>query len=89
VEIVSGPFGNDLIKREEPFGETNVAGVFPCGDASTMIKQFTFAMGHGAAAGAGVHFALNQEMHTAVAKKIIGVEPAHVKQMGMREFLAR
>ncbi|GAB7338766.1 hypothetical protein MBLNU457_5475t1 [Dothideomycetes sp. NU457] len=89
VEIVSDPFGNDLVKREEPFGKTNVDGVFACGDAGTMIKQLTFAMAHGAAAGAGVHFALSQERQAAAAEKIKGVEPAHVKQMGMPEILAK
>jgi len=89
VEIVSDPFGNDLIKREEPFGKTNVDGVFACGDAGTMIKQFTFAMAHGAAAGAGVHFALSQERQTAIAGKIRDAEPELIKQLGMPEILAK
>lgn len=89
VEIVSDPYGNDLVKREEPFGKTNVDGVFACGDVGTMIKQFTFAMAHGAAAGAGVHLALSQERQAAVAEKIKGVKPAQVKQMGMPEILAK
>jgi len=89
VEVVSDPFGNDLIKREEPFGKTNIDGVFACGDAGTMIKQFTFAMAHGAAAGAGVHFALSQERQAAVTEKSKDLKPEYVKQMGMPAILAK
>ena len=54
IEVVSsGPMG-DNIKRNEPFGETNIKGVFAAGETGTPLKQVTIAMSTGALAAAGI-----------------------------------
>lgn len=61
VEIAPDGRNGTLLKRSEPFGESNARGVFIAGDAGVIMKQFTFAMTCGVAAGAGVCFQLGQE----------------------------
>lgn len=46
VEIEQSPLG-PIIKKSEPFWETNVKGVFVAGDAGTQTKQVTIAMSSG------------------------------------------
>ena len=53
VEIVPSMFGTCL-KRNEPFGETNVKGCFVAGDAGTPLTQVTFALAHGVAVAGGI-----------------------------------
>ena len=57
-----------MLKRNEPFGETNVKGVFAAGDAGTALKQFVIAMQQGVNAGAGVAFRLGQEANEEIAE---------------------
>ena len=70
VDILPDGRGGTLLKRNEPFGETNVHGVFTGGDAGTFLKQFTMAMAHGGTAGAGVAFQLTEEHGEAIAKEL-------------------
>ena len=60
VEIASDPMGN-FVKRNEPFGETNIPGVFAVGDASMSMKHVTVAMSTGIAAAGGVSMQLVSE----------------------------
>ena len=53
VEVVPTMFGTCL-KRNEPFGETNVKGCFVAGDAGTPLTQVTSAVAHGVAVAGGV-----------------------------------
>ena len=46
VEIMDTPMG-PFVKRSEPFGATNVKGVFAAGDAAVFIKHVTMAMQQG------------------------------------------
>ena len=59
VEVVPDGMGGDMFRRSEPFGESNVKGVYVAGDAGVMIKAFVFAMGHGVSAGVGVAHAIS------------------------------
>lgn len=60
VEIASDPMGN-FVKRNEPFGETNVPGVFAVGDAAMSMKNVTVAMSTGIAAAGGLSMQLGNE----------------------------
>lgn len=70
VEIIADAMGGQALKRNEPFGETNVKGVLVAGDASIMMKQVTAAMFQGGAAGAGVHFLISQDEERELGKKL-------------------
>jgi thioredoxin reductase len=60
VEIIEDPSGA-LVKRTEPFGESNVKGVFVVGDIGTPFKQVTAAMATGVTAIAGLTMQLFTE----------------------------
>ena len=61
VEVISDWSGTNL-KRNEPFGESNVSGVFVVGDAGTALKQVTSAATTGVmAAGAISHQLCSEE----------------------------
>lgn len=70
VEIIDDGFGGQMLKRNEPFGETNVKGVLTAGDASISMRQVTAAMFKGGAAGAGVHFLITQDEERKLEKKL-------------------
>jgi gliotoxin/aspirochlorine biosynthesis thioredoxin reductase len=70
VEVQPDGRGGTQLKRNEPFGETNVQGVFTAGDAGTWMKQFTMAMAHGTSAGAGVCFQLGHDEDEKIAEKL-------------------
>ncbi|KAF2162358.1 hypothetical protein M409DRAFT_69244 [Zasmidium cellare ATCC 36951] len=70
VEIIDDGFGGQMLKRNEPFGETNVKGVLTAGDASILMRQVTAAMFQGGAAGAGVHFLISQDEERELEKKL-------------------
>ena len=53
VEIVPSMFGTCL-KRNEPFGETNVRGCFVAGDAGSPMTHVTVAVAQGVAVAGGV-----------------------------------
>lgn len=72
VEIVPDVMGGRMLKRSEPFGETNVKGVFVAGDVGTLMKQFTFAMAQGVSAGGGVCIQLGQEEDESIVHKLDG-----------------
>lgn len=61
VEMVALPSEDKIVKRSEPFGETNICGVFAAGDIGVMMKQVTAAMFSGVCAGGGVHMQLSNE----------------------------
>ncbi|KAI6891941.1 hypothetical protein KC318_g13420 [Hortaea werneckii] len=63
-------FGDEMLRRDEPFGESNVKGVFVAGDAGTPFKQVTTAMFHGTMAGIGVNMQLIAEEQEIVAKEV-------------------
>ncbi|KAL9094405.1 MAG: hypothetical protein Q9165_003255 [Trypethelium subeluteriae] len=68
VETVESPFGVD-VKRAEPFGATNVPGVYVAGDVGTPMKSVTAAMFHGGMAAAGVaHQCVTEENRIALAR---------------------
>ncbi|KAF2237292.1 FAD/NAD(P)-binding domain-containing protein [Viridothelium virens] len=68
VEMAESPFGVD-VKRVEPFGGTNVAGVYVAGDVGTPLKSVTGAMFHGGMAAAGVaHQCITEENKIALAR---------------------
>jgi gliotoxin/aspirochlorine biosynthesis thioredoxin reductase len=46
LEMADTPFGK-IIKRNEPFGSTNISGVFSCGDVGSAMKHVTQAMSQG------------------------------------------
>lgn len=71
VDVLPDGREGTLLKRNEPFGESNVPGVFVAGDAGVIMKQFTVAMTQGVAAGAGVCFQLGQEEEQQLKKKIL------------------
>lgn len=54
VEVVSDGIGGEMLQRSEPFGASNVEGVFVAGDAGVMVNAFVLAMGQGCCAGMGV-----------------------------------
>ena len=60
VEVVSDWSGTNL-KRNEPFGESNVRGVFVAGDAGTALKQVTGAATTGVMAAGGLSHQLCSE----------------------------
>ena len=61
VDILDDGRDGTILQRNEPFGETNVKGVFVTGDAGVVMKQFSVAMSYGVGAGAGVAFQLGDE----------------------------
>lgn len=60
LEIVDTPVGG-VIKRDEPFGNTNIDGIFACGDAATSMKHVTQAMAQGTFVAAGIVQSLHNE----------------------------
>lgn len=46
LEMVITPLGR-IVKTNEPFGSTNVNGVFACGDVGTAMKHVTQALSQG------------------------------------------
>ena len=70
VEILSDGKNGTVLKRSEPFGETNVHGVFTAGDIGVVMKQFSNAMALGIAAGAGVALQLGGDEEHELAKKL-------------------
>lgn len=50
-----------VVKRTEPFGETNVPGVFVIGDAGVQVKHVTNAAYTGIAAAGGISMQLATE----------------------------
>ncbi|KAK5157638.1 hypothetical protein LTR04_005378 [Oleoguttula sp. CCFEE 6159] len=81
VDIIEGP--DSLVKRNDPFGETNVKGVFVAGDAGTLLKQIMGHMAQGATADAVIHIQLcQQEIERVMANlKSMEVEDVKVKEM--------
>ena len=84
VETTENMFGTDL-KSNEPFGESNVKGVFVAGDAGSAKKAVPMAYGSGCLAGAGVASQLSTEEGEAVIARFkdtnvrnlaVGVEDA-------------
>ncbi|KAI7162352.1 hypothetical protein KC343_g13108 [Hortaea werneckii] len=65
-------FGDEMLRRDEPFGESNIKGVFVAGDAGTPFKQVTTAMFHGTMAGVGVNMQLVAEEQEISAKDVDG-----------------
>ncbi|KAI6862824.1 hypothetical protein KC323_g5290 [Hortaea werneckii] len=65
-------FGDEMLRRDEPFGESNIKGVFVAGDAGTPFKQVTTAMFHGTMAGIGVNMQLVAEEQEILAKGVDG-----------------
>ncbi|KAI6790451.1 hypothetical protein KC360_g5910 [Hortaea werneckii] len=63
-------FGDEMLRRDEPFGESDVKGVFVAGDAGTPFKQVTTAMFHGTMAGVGVNMQLIAEEHEILAEEV-------------------
>jgi thioredoxin reductase len=70
VEVLDDGREGTYLKRNEPFGETNVKGVFTAGDAGVVMKQFTVAMTQGVAAGAGVSFSLGQDEDAKIMEQL-------------------
>lgn len=68
VEGLEDQNGCEVLKRNEPFGETNVKGVLAAGDIGTMMKLVTQAMYMGTVAGAGLHMQLVQEEEIGIAE---------------------
>ena len=62
VEVLDDGRGGTQLKRNEPFGETNINGVFAAGDAGTLLKQVTIAMQQGTGAGAAIAMQLGQQV---------------------------
>jgi gliotoxin/aspirochlorine biosynthesis thioredoxin reductase len=60
VEVVKESSGT-VAKKNKPFNESNVRGVFIAGDAGTSVKQVTIAMAAGTLAAMGVTFQLGAE----------------------------
>lgn len=54
VEVIPDGWGGEMFKRSEPFGASNVDGVFVVGDAGMMMKAFVLAMAQGVGAGIAV-----------------------------------
>ncbi|KAL2354259.1 hypothetical protein BJ546DRAFT_1092172 [Cryomyces antarcticus] len=77
------PWPDSLVKRNDPFGETNVKGVFVAGDAGTLLKQIMGHMAQGATADAVIHIQLcQQEIERVMANlKSMEVEDVKVKEM--------
>ena len=68
IETTTNVFGTD-VKRVEPFGTTNVPGVWVCGDVATPMKAVTAAMFHGGVTAAGVaHYCVAEEDRIALAR---------------------
>lgn len=71
VEKLPDGRGGTLLKTSQPFGETNLEGVFVTGDAGVVMKHFANAMALGVAAGAGVSFQLGKEEERELAKNLV------------------
>lgn len=74
VEVVADGMGGDMLRRSEPFGGSNVKGVFVAGDAGVLMKSFVSAMSQGVAAGAGVANTLVGEEHQRVGQEVEDLE---------------
>lgn len=61
VEYAKDVVQGRVIRRTEPFGETNVYGVFVIGDAGTQVKHVTNAAYTGIAAAGGISMQLVTE----------------------------
>lgn len=72
VEIVSDGWGGEMLKRSEPFGESNVKGVLVAGDAGAVIKAFVHAMGQGVNAGVGIANSLIGAEQARAVKEAVG-----------------
>lgn len=70
VEIVSDGMRGEMLQRSEPFGASNVEGVFVAGDAGVLIKSFVHAMGQGVSAGIGVAGVLMTQEERRVVKRM-------------------
>lgn len=70
VEILPDGMGGEMLKRSEPFGESNVGGVFVAGDAGNFIKSFVHSMGQGVSAGIGVASRLVGERQQRAASEV-------------------
>ena len=70
VEILPDGRGGTILKRNEPFGETNVKGCFAAGDASVVMKQFTIAMTQGLTAGPGIAIQLGEEDDQEIVERL-------------------
>lgn len=46
LEMLDSPIGR-MMKRNEPFGDTSISGVFACGDVCSIMKHVTQAMAQG------------------------------------------
>lgn len=77
VEVIHDSTGTNL-KRSDPFGESNVKGVFVAGDAGAVLKHVTLATTTGVAAAGGISFQLCSEE----GERIL----ANVKQMSVNEI---
>lgn len=80
VEILPDGMGGTMLKRNEPFGESNVHGIFVAGDVGVLMKTFAVAMCQGVAAGGGISFQLSSEDDERVAKVIKDVKKPRVTQ---------
>ncbi|TKA56766.1 hypothetical protein B0A49_12794 [Cryomyces minteri] len=83
VDIIEGT--DSLVKRNDPFGETNVKGVFVAGDAGTLLKQVMGGMAQGATAGAGIHNQRCQQEIERVMADLKSVEVEDVKAKGLEK----
>lgn len=72
VEIVDDGAGGEILKRSEPFGETNVEGVLAAGDCGILMRQVTAAMFQGTAAGGGVHFLIARDEERVLEGRLAG-----------------
>ena len=77
VETVQDWSGTNL-KRNEPFGESNVRGVFVAGDAGVALKQVTSAATTGVLAAGGISHQLCSEE----GEKVL----TDIKKVSMREI---
>ncbi|KAF2722604.1 FAD/NAD(P)-binding domain-containing protein [Polychaeton citri CBS 116435] len=80
IQLIPDGTGGTMIERSEPFGETNVPGVFSAGDASTPLKQITTAMHHGVLAGVGAHQQMIDESNEALAASLRGINASVLAQ---------
>ena len=78
VEVVPTMFGSCL-KRNEPFGETNIKGCFVAGDAGTPMTQVTVAVAQGVFAAGGISAQLCAEEGEKALAKVRHVSIEEVK----------
>lgn len=70
METVPDGAGGRILKRNEPFGESNIGGVFVAGDAGIMMKSVPQAISQGQLAGAGVHATMIEDEKKQIRKKM-------------------